>query len=64
MLATWQKPAECSSLIGVERRVITRWQPPLNLKDNTSLWKERLSNARRAMADDAREWARKRGFQL
>ena len=64
LLATWPKPTGYPSLIGVERRVISTWQPPLNLQDNVSPWKRQLTDARRMMADDARKWARDRGFRL
>lgn len=64
LLATWAKPTECETLLAVEVRLIAHWRPPLNLKDNASPWKARVSAARRAMADDARDWAAERGYKI
>jgi hypothetical protein len=63
-LATWSKPAECDSLLAVERVLLAHWKPPLNLRDNVSPWKADLLAARRRMADDARRWARARGLEI
>lgn len=64
LLATWPKPDACNSLLAVELRLIAHWQPPLNLKDNSSPWKQRLSDQRRVMANDARSWAQQRGHRI
>jgi hypothetical protein len=63
-LATWSKPATCESLLAVERLLLARWSPPLNLQDNESPWKTDVLAARKRMADDARRWARARGLEI
>ncbi|QYH34588.1 GIY-YIG nuclease family protein [Salinibacterium sp. M195] len=52
-IAVWAAPESVSSLVLVERAILARLQPPLNLKDvpNPS---RRLSAARAVMADQAR----------
>lgn len=57
-LAVWAKPSDVAL---IERAVLRRWEPPLNLKDVTTPWSTMLSAARRQMADEAREWASERG---
>lgn len=64
LLATWPKPPECSSLLGIELQVIAHWAPPLNLKSSGSPWKQRVSAARRVMVMDARRWAYDRGYDI
>jgi hypothetical protein len=62
-LAYWAKPDTEVNLNDIETAVIKRWQPPLNLvKVDRPL--PALRHARRVMADDARSWARRRGFPL
>jgi hypothetical protein len=62
-LAYWPKPTTEVDLDDIETAVIKRWQPPLNLvKVDRPL--PALRHARRVMADDARSWARRRGFPL
>ena len=62
-LAYWVKPDTEVDLNDIETAVIKRWQPPLNLnKVDHPL--PALMHARRVMADDARTWARERGFPL
>ena len=62
-LAYWAKPNTEVNLNDIETAVIKRWQPPLNLvKVDHPL--PALGHALRVMADDARSWARKRGFPL
>jgi hypothetical protein len=46
-----------ASLITVERTVLQRWQPPLNLKDVHTPWSATISAARRVMATEARAYA-------
>jgi hypothetical protein len=56
-LAVWSKPAGLTgSLIAVERAVLARLQPPLNLKDVDTPWAPRIRQARKALADQARAW--------
>jgi hypothetical protein len=62
-LAVWPKHAGVV-LVDVERALLSAWQPPLNLKDVETRWSSQLCAARRAMANDARVWARDRGYQL
>jgi hypothetical protein len=64
LLAVWPKPPSCSSLLAVEREVLSHWRPPLNLADVETDWRARVSDARKVMADDARAWARARGVAL
>ena len=59
-LAIWPKPPG-TALLTVERALLVRRRPPLNLKDIETPWSEQLSSARRQMADEARVWARERG---
>ena len=62
-LSCWAKPDTEVSLSAIETAVIKWWQPPLNLvKVDRRL--PALRHARRVMADDARTWARERGFPL
>ena len=54
-LATWAAPSE-TDLAVVERAVLGRWQPPLNLSSVTTPWRSRIRAARRVLAQQAREW--------
>jgi len=62
-LAVWAK-REGVRLLNVERAVLECWKPPLNLKDVLTPWTGQVSAARMVMADQARAWARERGFQI
>ena len=55
-LAVWPG-VRTASLITVERAVLQRWQPPLNLKDAHTPWSATISAARRVMATEARAYA-------
>jgi hypothetical protein len=55
-LAVWPG-AGTASLITVERAVLQRWQPPLNLKDVYTPWSAAIGPARRVMATEARAYA-------
>jgi hypothetical protein len=50
-ISAWPKP-DGVDLSDVERALLKRWKPPLNLKDNPQKWAE-LSAKRQVMADDA-----------
>jgi hypothetical protein len=52
-LAEAYRPQE---LLAVERVVLERLRPPLNLQDNESEWKPDVLAARRRMANQARAW--------
>ena len=52
-LAVWPAVGT-TSLIAIERVVLQRWQPPLNLKDVQTPWSAGISAARRVMAAEAR----------
>lgn len=52
-LAVWPAVGT-ASLITVERAVLQRWQPPLNLKDVVTPWSPTVGAARRVMAAEAR----------
>lgn len=62
-LAVWAKPPECDDLHAVEKGVLAKFVPSLNLQDNsTSTWRSAVRKARRVMADDARAVAK--GFKV
>jgi hypothetical protein len=64
-LAVWAKPSNCGDLYAVEKSVLAKLVPPLNLQDNaTSPWLKQVKVARRAMANDARAWAAAKGFEV
>ncbi len=60
-LAVWPKTGDVE-LLSVERAVLRQLQPPLNLKDVETPWSTQVGDARKRMADEARAWARERGF--
>jgi hypothetical protein len=62
-LAYWVKPDTEVDLNDIETAVIKRRQPPSNL-NKVDHRLPALMHARRVMADDARTWARERGFPL
>lgn len=56
-LAVWPEPHGRVDLHAIERGVVARLVPPLNLQDNpTSRWREQVSAARKVMAQDANAW--------
>jgi hypothetical protein len=61
-VAIWSPPPEI--LVDVEVAVLKRWSPPLNMRDTRSTFGAKVTAARKAMAADARAWARDRGFRL
>jgi hypothetical protein len=63
-LAAWAQPADCTHLGTIEIAVLKRWSPPLNLRDTRSTWGAKNSAALKAMATDARAWAREHGHKL
>lgn len=59
-IATWVKPTEEPDptgglLLAVERKLLARWTPPMNERDNPTPWSD-LRAIRKVMADDARAW--------
>lgn len=63
-MAVWPRPVGAPALATVEDLVIAHWTPPMNLERNAaSPWRTDLKAARKAMADDARAWARERGHR-
>jgi hypothetical protein len=60
-IAVWPSPAG-AWLAAVEREILQKWLPPLNLTGVRTPWTDRVKAARALMAAQAREWARKRGF--
>jgi hypothetical protein len=64
-LAVWTMPPECGDLHAVEKGVLAKLVPPLNLQDNpTSPWRTAVRKARRVMANDAKAWAVAKGFKV
>jgi len=55
LLSTWV-PSESIVLRDIERDVIMRWEPPLNLTHVATPWTLRVVQARRVMANQARAW--------
>lgn len=55
-LAVWPAVGTASQ-VAIERAVLQRWQPPLNLKDVQTPWSATISAARRVMAAEARAYA-------
>jgi hypothetical protein len=55
-LAVWLKE-EGSDLGSVERLLLSRWRPPLNLKDVETPWKAMLNSKRKLMSEEARRCA-------
>jgi hypothetical protein len=55
-LACWLKPDECGieELALVERELLGRLLPPLNVKNVVTPWKPQIDAARRRMAAEAR----------
>jgi hypothetical protein len=57
-LATWPRPEGCdTALAAIERALLARLEPPLNLQHVTTPWTAQVKAARNVMADDAREAA-------
>lgn len=64
-LAVWARPPECGDLHAVEKSVLAKLVPALNIQDNpTSPWRAIVRKARRVMADDAKAWAVTKGFKV
>ncbi len=63
-ISAWSPPPELDSLLDVEVAVLKRWSPPLNMRDARSTFGSKVTAARKAMAGDARTWARDRGHKL
>jgi hypothetical protein len=56
-LAVWPKPSNLGlELLDVERAVLTKLQPPLNLKDVETPWTAQIKKARSVLAAQARAW--------
>ncbi len=62
-IAVWSPP-DLALLKDVEIAVLKRWSPPLNMRDARSTFGAKVTAARKAMAGDARAWARDHGFKL
>jgi hypothetical protein len=60
-IAVWASPPS-AVLKALEGDVMRRRQPPLNLVGVSTPWTAQIKAARGAMAEQARAWARKRGF--
>lgn len=60
-IAVWAAPRE-ATLSRAEREAMTHWQPPLNLVGVSTPWTAQVKEARAAMAERARDWARERGI--
>lgn len=58
-LAVWPKPSSLGvPVVDIERAVLSRLQPPLNLKDVVTPWGPMIKAARKTLADEARNWKR------
>ncbi|CAN5910097.1 hypothetical protein BH11MYX3_BH11MYX3_31150 [soil metagenome] len=64
LTATVWTPPEPAVLADIEVAVLKRWSPPLNMRDARSTVGAKVTAARKAMAGDARTWARERGHKL
>jgi hypothetical protein len=62
-LAVWTRQG-APSLKDIERAILERLLPPLNLSGVKTPWTETLKAARHVMADEARAWAQKRGHEI
>jgi hypothetical protein len=57
-LVTWAARAGFTvSLADIERPIVERLQPPLNLKGLVTAWTADISQKRETMAGEARRWA-------
>lgn len=57
-LATWGKPVDCPfALETIERVLLAKLMPPLNIKDVVTPWTGKVKAARAVMAAEARGWA-------
>lgn len=64
-LAIWAKPPECADLHAVEKGVLAKLVPALNIQHSfASPWRAVVRKARRVMADDAKAWAVAKGFEV
>lgn len=56
-LATWGKPVDCPfALETIERVLLGKLMPPLNVKDVVTPWTGKVKAARAVMAAEARAW--------
>jgi uncharacterized protein YbjT (DUF2867 family) len=62
-LAVWVRPAG-TRLAAVELEVMRAWLPPLNLTGVTTPWTRQVRTARALLAEQAKKWARDRGFDV
>lgn len=62
-LAAWSSPPGVA-LSEIEKAVVKSLSSPLNLTIVTTPWTEQLRSARKALAAEARQWARHRGFDV
>lgn len=60
-IAVWAAPTG-TNLRPVESAAMHHWLPPLNLTGVSTPWTAHVKTARAGMADQARAWARERGF--
>jgi hypothetical protein len=61
-LAIWARPEGCDAeLASIERSLLARLEPPLNLQHVTTPWTAQVKAARRAMAGEARTGAGSEG---
>lgn len=64
-LAVWPKPPACGDLHAVEKSVLEKLVPALNIQHNAkSPWRAAVRKARLIMANDAKTWAAAKGFQI
>lgn len=62
-ISVWPS-TENAHLRTIEATVMTHWLPPLNLIGVRTAWTRQVKQARAAMAEQARDWARERGFSV
>lgn len=62
-LAVWAGPPG-TRLATVELEVMRAWLPPLNLTGVTTPWTAPVRAARALLAQQAKQWARERGFEV
>ena len=62
-IAVWPARAD-TRLRTLETTVMRHWIPPLNLTGVTTPWSVQVKSARARMAEQAKAWARSRGFDI
>ena len=62
-IAVWPAP-QGTALTTIEAAAMGQWLPPLNLTGVKTPWTTQVKAARAVMAEQARAWARKRGFDV